>query len=400
MALGSLAAQGIVFISMLIISRLYSPSEFGVYSLIVGMSAVLAPLLTFSKENFIVPAPNDDLAVHIFKRTFRTILINVLVLISLVTFLGFVLPKNLNSKYLDENTMLMALLIGFIFAIYAILNQFSLRNLEYRKLAIRGPIQNLSIGIFQITASNFPFKGAGLVIGEAMGRVMGIIVLLPGSKKAWSKTPKVINSYVQFKVSLTNFLSIIFELASINCVLFFIIHSFGEDIVGQFAMAQRIISLPTVLIGAIVSQYLLSIGSARAREGKFDSVRTFDRNLFKLFIGSILLGALILSIGLLGPSKIIGDSWSTVGSILIYSIPGFVISFVWNPLSAIFYVYNRWNEFLTISSLRLFLVLGCGLISYILNTNIQITVLLIALGSSVAQITGIYLLRKIVSENQ
>ncbi len=400
MALGSLTAQVLVFVSTLIISRLYSPSQFGIYSLIVGMSAVLAPLLTFSQENFIVPAPSEDLAVHIFKRTLRIILLNSFILITLITIMEFSLPKNLNTKYLDRNNMLMALLLGAIFAIFAILNQFSLRNLEYRKLAIRGPIQNLSIAIFQISASNFVFKNLGLIIGEAMGRFVGIIVLLPSSKKVWSNKVKIINGYFRFKVSLVNFFSIIFELASINCVLLFIIHSFGEDIVGQFAMAQKIIGLPTVLIGTVISQYLLSIGSARAREGKFDSVRSFDRNLFKLFAGGILLGVIILSIGLLGPSKIIGDSWGTVGSILIYSIPGFIVSFVWSPLSAIFYVHNRWNEFLAISSFRLSLVLGCGFMSNVLNASIQSTVLIIAFGSSAAQIIGIYLLRNIVKENQ
>jgi O-antigen/teichoic acid export membrane protein len=195
MALGSLTAQVLVFVSTLIISRLYSPSQFGIYSLIVGMSAVLAPLLTFSQENFIVPAPSEDLAVHIFKRTLRIILLNSFILITLITVLEFILPKNLNTKYLDRNNMLMALLLAAIFAIFAILNQFSLRNLEYRKLAIRGPIQNLSIAIFQITASNFVFKNLGLIIGEAMGRLMGIIVLLPSSKKVWSNKVKIINRY-------------------------------------------------------------------------------------------------------------------------------------------------------------------------------------------------------------
>ena len=400
MALGSIVAQGIVFVSTLLVSRIYSPSQFGTYSLIIGMSAVIVPILTFCQENFIVPAPNNDVAIHLFKRTFRMILFNSSLLIFLVTVFGPTFFKKLSIDYLDSNISLIALLLGAINALYTILNQLSLRKLEYRKLAIRGPVQNFCIGIFQITSSNFVFKNFGLIIGEAMGRIAGILVLLPSAKGVWSNKNRVKNQYVNLKISSANFLSIIFELISINSALFFIVHLYSKDIVGQFAMAQKIISLPTVVIGTILSQYLLSIGSARAREGKFDSVSTFDKNLTKLFMGSVLLGALILIIGLVQPSKIMGDSWNLVGSILIYSIPGFIVSFVWNPISAIYYVYNRWNEFLVISSLRLLLVVSFGLILINTHPNIEIAVLAISFGNSIAQIIGIFLVRKIVEGNQ
>ena len=58
--IGTIVSQSIIFLSTIIMGKLYSPGQFGVYALIVNIAGVLALFLSRSLETFIVPAGTAD----------------------------------------------------------------------------------------------------------------------------------------------------------------------------------------------------------------------------------------------------------------------------------------------------------------------------------------------------
>jgi O-antigen/teichoic acid export membrane protein len=403
LAISSGITQLIGLTATLVLGHLYSPSEYGQYSVAINVASVIAPLLTFSMEIFIVPAKSDMEARSYTLRILKVMLRNFVVLFICAVVLQNV-QFGVQSHSIKISTGLLAgLVLAFLYAIFSVVTQILLREQEFRKLAVRNPIQISLIAAFQFTLSAPGTRSFGLILGEYFGRVAGIAFLAKRALrilKGWrlsSTTEEIkLNKYSQIMV---NFVSIVFDLLSVSAIIFFTSIFFSHSDVGHVAMAQRILSFPTVLFGTVFSQYLLSKGASELRNGRRLNSRDFNSILRPLIsIGILILGIIYFTLPF-GIRAFLGESWlqsiNAINSLILATL----ISFIWSPLSALFYVYRKWNGFLLVSAVRFVFILIAAAFSRFEGMTLGSSLVTISLSASVAQLGGIWYLRQLCAKH-
>ena len=85
---GNVIAQGIAFLSYLLLSRLFTPDDFGLFTVFYGYLEVLIILSTCKYEQAIIVAPDDARAVQVSRMTLRLNLIVSLLFLALAALLA------------------------------------------------------------------------------------------------------------------------------------------------------------------------------------------------------------------------------------------------------------------------------------------------------------------------
>ena len=155
-------------------------------------------------------------------------------------------------------------------------------------------------------------------------------------------------------------------------------------------MSLRIASLPSIVIGAAFSHYLLASGSTKYRE--FGEMNT---TAFYSILRRLIPIALIFCIGLFIVGEwlvalILGEQWKLSGDVLKMLTPMIFVGLVWAPISSLFYVNHMWVTFLKVTALRFLLMLAAILASQYMDLPFQIMIILVYLSSSIAQVIGLY----------
>jgi O-antigen/teichoic acid export membrane protein len=378
--------------------HLYLPKQFGFYALVVNIAGIVALLLSKSLETFIVPARNDQESKSIFTVGVQIVVKNwvYLMVISVAGFLTFYatgtdLPKNSLALYLS-------IVLSPLIALYSLSYQLILRNLKYRVLATRGPIQNSSIGASQWILHHSSLQSIGLILGEILGRLVGLFFLLSNIRSLSMKmTKKSFRRRNQDRIDqpvLVNFFSIVFDTAAAAALLIIVNLFFGDWASGQVSMAQRIAVLPIVFLGVNFAQYFLASGSHKQRTGNRMTRAEFDSTLLKLFLLSIGIATILFLSGSWALGIFLGEEWATAGKLIRLLLPGMIISLIWNPLSSYFYVHGLWMNFLKISGMRLLMTCVGALVARFTKMNLYETTIFLTTINGIIQMYGLYILRR------
>lgn len=395
---GTVFSQLVVFLSTILMGYLYLPDQFGFYALIIAVAGIFGLILSKSLETFIVPAKSDEQAEGLLLTGVRLVFRNWILLALLNTLVIVFLAVTDEFISINFKAIWLSILLAPLLAIYSLCYQFVLRNLKYKVLATRGPIQNSAIGVSQWVLSHSSFQSVGLVLGEMAGRIIGLGFLLSNVKIS---PRKVLNDFrfrqEQHKIQqpvVVNFLSISFDLAAASSLIIFISIHFGDWAAGQVSMAQRVVILPVVFLGVNFAQYFLTSGSVNHRNGISMRRDEFDVTLLKLFLTAAGIAIFLFLFGSWVLSFFLGNEWKTAGNLIRLLLPIMVVSFVWNPMSSFFYVGGLWSQFLTVSTLRIIFISVSALLARFAQLNLNETILLITLSNALIQIYGLILLRR------
>jgi len=395
---GTVISQIVVFVSTVVMGHLYSPSQFGFYAFIVTTAGIFGLILSKSVETFIVPAKSDEQAEALFARGVQLVVKNwcFLALLNILVFLVLKVTGEFIS--INFNAVWLSILLAPLLALYSLCYQLTLRSLKYKVLATRGPLQNSAIGVSQWVLSHSSIQSIGLILGEIVGRIIGLGFLLSSVRVSYRL---VLN---EFRMSqkkdkihqpvMVNFLSISFDLGAASTLLIFVNVHFGEWAAGQVSMAQRIVVLPVVFLGANFAQYFLSSGSVNRRNGVTMLRKDFDSTLVKLFLTAIGIAVILFVSGSTILSIFLGEEWRAAGNLIRLLLPIMIISFVWNPMSSYFYVGGLWSQFLNVSTIRIVFIFIGALIAKFAQLNLYEATILISSLNAIIQVYGLYLLRR------
>ena len=395
MVLGGLLAQIITFISTLVITRIYSPVEYASYALVVSIASILAPLLSLSMENFIVPSDSDLKARNIFyhgiylvsRHSFYAVCIG-------LTY--FLVNRIFHiTIFLAPIHTFAIILLAVSTSVLSLTLQYVLRKSSFTTLALRGPFQNLILGGSQIGLYGFGFGSFGLIVGEILGRMAGTVFMLRQiPKEAYERFSNKIyrSSGLKTGAVTVNFSTIFVEMIISSFLIIYIARTFGNSFSGQFALAQKILSLPIVLIGSVVSQVVLSKSSYALRQGQILSKKLLGKLIGILIsIGSVLSLTIFYSAPSILP-LLAGDDWKIAGEILKVTAPLLLITFVWNSTSSIFYVRSLWSQFFVITITRFLALIIGAFASLSLNFDLLSSIFTITAFGCLVQIGGITML--------
>ena len=174
---GSLIAQGIAFLAYLVLGRLFTPDDFGLYNIFYSYIEVLIILSTCKYELAIVIADSDDQAAALTRLTLRlnALFSSLLLLIALVLALFHVTPSSLPPQlYLLIPPMVF--FCGTTRVYTFLFNRYK----HYRQIATSEVVTSLGGTLLKIlfgllSGAMQLFHTLGLPLGTILGKVAGNI---------------------------------------------------------------------------------------------------------------------------------------------------------------------------------------------------------------------------------
>ena len=331
---GNALAQALVFLSLPLITRLYSPESYGLYASIVALITILTVLGTLKLE-FAIIVKAKSLIKH---------LLGFLLYWNVFIWLIFALLFFIYTNYIQlqsYHTFFLLLFCTLSSSIFFILSAFLNRNEKYGLMGTSKLLQSCVIVIMQI--------GLGLLVPttDALLFAFGLSFMVASLVIFFLNRSEIdfnFSASYKLKYILTCKDYLLFQApASIvnaltqNSFIFFIIFFYGAAVGGVYALAHRLLLAPSALIGKSIREVFVK----KANEYKNDREKlkkifvSTTNKLLKLSLPLYSFAAIFAYI--LFP-QIFGGDWDGVA--VVFPILCFwgVLLFVNSPSTAMIYV--------------------------------------------------------------
>ena len=362
---GSASAQLVVLLVAPVLTRLYTPDDFGVLAVYVGILSLFSVIASLRYE-LAIPLPEDESDVVALAMLSLLIIIVVAGLSGVMVFLcKDSLAQVLQVPRLSNYLWLLPIGV-FLAGAYQVFNYWSVRLKHFAALAKTKLWQQVVTAAVQISA--FKVGGIGLIFGHASGQGIGVSMLVKKviTRENWARLPFAKIKYVawryrSFPIFSTSGGFLNAAGTQVPPILFASI--FGAASAGFYALAHRIIALPMTVIGQAVGQVFLSNAAIEYRAGNLPQlVVSAQRTLIKIILPPVLF--LIV----FGPeifSIVFGETWVQSGEVASWLALWMLVSFSSSPLSTVFSVIERQALGMIMQAvLFLFRILGISLGAY------------------------------------
>lgn len=339
---GNILATVIMFLGIIYLSRLYSPSDFGTYGIVFALVLISSSFSSFRYEMTILLPKDRNKAFLALTTSICISLANHLIFFLAINFLIFF--KTLDSFWI------FAPATSFFYSFINICSFLQNRNKHYSKLAL---IQVLRVLVFIFSAiflSKSTSTGNGLLAAMLISNLLPAVLLIfieliPSnffssyvSKKDmlyWAKKNK--------KFFIFSTPAVFIGSLATSSPIFLLSIFFTESAVGFYTMVQRIIMKPVEIISSAINKiYLQAISNKIAHKEK---IYTYTlKILFYVFSISLLISLIsyyLFSLNLL--EYILGDQWAGIDILAIILIPVLFFGFISKAVAG-FAILNK-NEY-------------------------------------------------------
>lgn len=337
---GTTIAQVIPIAVSPILSRIYTPHDYGIFALFMAVASLIFVIATGRYEMAIMLPDNDEEAINIVALsgtvTFFISLITLLIVWIFNAAITSLIKNNEISKWLY-----CVPLAAFFTGIIQTLNYWLSRKKQYANLAIRRVYQSIATAGITIGMGLSGYGASGLIIASIMGQgiaigIMGWQVWREDGSKFGSVTKiKMIELAKRYKdFPRVNSLHVFVDMLQSSCVTFLISSFFGGAILGAYSFAIRILKSPTALISASVSQVFYQ----RASE-TYNNSGNLPALLSKTMSRLALISfPIFIIIAIYAPNVFVilfGKNWKEAGIFAQILSPWILINFIVTPLSYI-----------------------------------------------------------------
>jgi O-antigen/teichoic acid export membrane protein len=372
---GTVFAQATNMLLSPIITRLYTPEDYGslsVYSSILGLVTIVSSL---KYEAAIPIADDDETAVNILLLCFIILIGFVFCMTIVIVFASNWIIRIFNIK--DFNDFKFYLPLGlFLIGIYKIFTQWAFRKRNYVSISKTKYFQAISQNIVKIVFGLFHSDYTGLLLGTIAGESMGITTLFtPFLKKDRQLLKTIELSKIKYGAKrYINFLRYtvlgqIFNASGTYLPPLLMSYLFDNQIVGYYGLAHAVVSLPMVVIGNSVSDVFY--GEAVVLMKK--DIPELKRLVLKLTgrIGLIALMPLII-LFFWGPflfSMVFGEAWRESGIYARIIVIFILFRFISAPIDKFYSIFEKQKIALFLNIVRAVFIL----IVFFLSRQLMLT---------------------------
>jgi lipopolysaccharide exporter len=380
-----------------ILSRLYSPADFGIFQLFISIISIIAVISCFGYTNAIMlPKKDEDSATIVVLCIFLIIITSFLSTIFFILFSSYI-EETLKAPGFSKYLFLLPLAI-FCNSIAYVLGTWLSRRDEFTTIAkanIYSSVcgKGVSTGIGVISHSPF-----GLILGTIINDTILAIVSLKKTVSDFHFFQNV--SYKQIKYWALRYKNFplysagadFADSASVQIIPFLLAIYFSPIIVGYYAMAYIVIRLPLKLMGnSLTNVFFRKVSVEKNKTGGIkDIVKLIHTRLVSIGMFTCLI---LMVLGTELFTFVLGAQWSSAGLYAQILAPWFFVAFISTPLFSIFNVFekqiaNLWFNMVLLISRIVVLIIG-GL----LNDPILCVFLLSATGLLSWSWVNMYLLK-------
>jgi len=377
---GTAIAQGLIILSSPLLTRLYTPSDFGVLAVFMSIIGLFQLVTSFRYEQAI-PLPGDEKnASALMVLCFITHSGMTLIIGLGIGLIGIDLINWTNTKTLEAYIWLLPLGL-FPVGIYEILSLWAIRTKEFSSLARTKISQGIGLVTTQIGLGYTPAGTLGLILGDIAGRCLGIWTL---TRLLWQRSKTVVfrvtfndlvnvlKRYRRFPLFSTP--SVFFNRSGISLPPLLFSAFYGPTIAGWMVLCERVLRTPVSLLGQSTAKVYLGEAATLKRDD--------PERLFLLFCVTtkrlLLVGVLpIIIVVVFGPwlfGLVFGREWLQSGVYARFLGLSLLLEFVVSPLSQTLNILERQDLQLIWDILYFTLVVGSLLLSYWIGFSVKVAV--------------------------
>lgn len=340
---GTVVAQVLNVLILPIISRIYSPADYGVMAVYSSVVAILSELSGF-RYYLAIPLPKSK------KYAEALILLSLAIQMFFVALISLILlffGKKIMTKFsLDALIPYMFYIpLGLLFiGIYRILMQWSIREGAFNAIGFTKISQCIAGGSVKIGLGLLGIKPAGLLLGAIISEAGGITTLYSASFKK--------NGFPVFNKNYLYRVMIKYRKMPLYSTWYGLINSFGSGLpqlflssqygmqyAGLFTMASSLLSIPINFVGGAMGQVFIQRASI-AKNAKNISSISMRAYLMLLKIGIFPIAL----ISIFAPplfSFFLGERWGASGIYAIVLVPFIAYRFAFSPLSMLYLILDK-----------------------------------------------------------
>ncbi len=338
LTLGTAAAQGIVVCAMPLLSRIYTPKDFGLLAIFLAVSNIVATAVTLRFETAILLPKNE-----IESRSLVLIsIISTSIFGILAACASWLIPDHFKAETglssLGE-WLVLSIFCGVASAFIATGSSWYNRQRAYIKISQLRFTQSVTCVFLGIALGLWGFNG-GLMFAQIISSfIVAALVLVDLFKIQVNLEKHNLLSVIRQHSASPKFLlpASLLDVVTLQLPTLLIGIWFSSEAAGQFSMAWKILALPAALIGAAVGQVFLQRFSAT-----WPDAQSSRRLLFQTWKMLALVGLFpTIIIAVYGQylfSWILGEEWREAGDIARVISPMLFAILISSPTSGIFLV--------------------------------------------------------------
>lgn len=365
---GTAFAQGLTLLALPLLTRIYSPDEFGllgVFAALLGMITVIATL----RYEVAIPLPESDKsAANLLAVALVCVAATTLAVTFVIFLFGQQIALLMKAPSLAEYLWLLPIGIAATGA-YSVFQFWATRKKAFKRIARTRVEQSIGGISIQMLMGWAGMGALGLIVGQIVSNGAGFLGLARRALKedrialqgiAITEMKTIARKYDRFpKYSSFEALT---NSAGIQLPIILIASLTASAEVGFLMLAMRIMQAPMGIIGSSISQVYFSRAVEEHRNGRLGefTARTLG-GLAKTGVGPLIF------VGIIAPlvfGLIFGAEWQRAGDIVAWMTPWFVLQFLVSPVSMSLHVTNNQRIAMVLQfvglSLRVLMVLAAG----------------------------------------
>jgi len=401
---GTTVAQAIPISISPILTRIYTPEDFGLLTTFVSISFIFGSIANAKYEQVIMLPKKDEDAINIFALGFIITSLLTLMLLLIAIFFNTTITTMLNNQAIGIWLYFVPISV-FAIGFFNILNYFNSRKKSYKDIAKATVIKSIVLATIQLSIGFLKNGATGLITGQFISQISANIQLLKNTindKVLMSKIKRVkiialAKKYSDFpKFALPSSLASTLSLHLTNIL---ISSFYSLATLGLYSIVQRTLAMPSALIGGAIGQVFFQ----EAIEEKHKTgliINTFNITAKKLILIALPSFTLLFFIVEDLFAFVFGEEWRVAGEYAKIVIPYFFISFISSTLSSVYDIFGYlklelwWQISLFIGTLSILII------SHSLDANFKTLLIWIMSYSSAMQIVSFLIMRNIVYKNK
>lgn len=340
---GTTIAQAIPIAISPILTRIYTPEDFGIFAIYLAITSIIAVIATGRYEMAIM-LPKEE-------KDVKSILKLIIILLSIVTFATFLIVFIFNDEITNlfenkeiSNWLYFLPVSVFLVGIYQVYNYLLIREKNFKRLSTNKIIVSTTNASTQLGYGFIASNGFGLLFGNIFSYIISIYFIIKS---------KVVNKYFNFRsISIKevareyqNFPkydvpSVLVNVVANQLPIFALGKYFGLGIVGFYSLMYKVLMMPINLLSGTI----LDVFKQRATED-YNIYGNCKDIYIKTFKSLLLLGIVPFTIlGIWAPeifAFVFGEKWKIAGEFAQIMTPVLYLKLIVSPLSYTLYIVGK-----------------------------------------------------------
>lgn len=333
---GTALAQAVPMLAAPVLTRLYSPSDFGTFALFTSIAAV-GGVVACARYELAIVLPDEDADA----RALAWLSVGIAAVLACLLQLVMLVAAPTVASQLGDPAIApwlhMLPLVVLLIGVFNALNYVVTRSSGFQLLASARVAQAVAGSGSQIGIGTAWTGAAGLVVGNAIGAVVAVGALVPRAgangyvlRPDLARMRAMARRYSDFpRYSVGSALAQTLSLLLVAVVL---TRLYSSEVLGEYALVLRVLGLPLTLVAGTVGQVYFQHASTALRETG-SVLGVFHRTLRALAVAALLcsVAAFFLLPSVFG--IVFSAEWRGAGALARSLLPGFTMQFIVAPLT-------------------------------------------------------------------